>query len=209
MARCVELDHPLVKHHLGRLRDRRAGAAAFRANVRRLTAVLCSEATRDLPLRPCRIETPMMTMEAAELSDRIAVVPILRAGLGMIDPVLEMIPEAEVWVLGLYRDERTLRPVEYYSRIPDEDPPPTALVVDPMLATGGSAKAAIDAIRRWGVTRIKLLSLIAAPEGLAVIEREHPGVQTYVCAVDEKLNEEGFILPGLGDAGDRIFNTHV
>lgn len=207
MERVVELDHPLASHHLGRLRDRRTPAAEFRAIVRRLTALLCAEATRDLPLRPCRIETPMTAMEGHELSERMAVVPILRAGLGMIDPVLEMLPDAEVWVLGLYRDERTLTPVEYYSKIPADDPPPMALVVDPMLATGGSAKAAIDVIGRWGVERIKLLSLIAAPEGLELIAREHPAVRTYVCAIDEKLNEQGFILPGLGDAGDRIFNT--
>jgi uracil phosphoribosyltransferase len=208
MDRVVELNHPLAAHHLARLRDRHTSAGEFRALVRRLTVLLCCEALRDLSLCSRRVQTPLTETEGQELRDRFAVVPILRAGLGMIDPVLELVPEAEVWVVGLYRDEQTLEPVEYYRKLPADNPPPIAMVVDPMLATGGSAKAAIDVIRRWGVERIKLLSLIAAPEGLELVISEHEEVQVYVCSVDEGLDSRGFIVPGLGDAGDRIFNTH-
>jgi uracil phosphoribosyltransferase len=141
------------------------------------------------------------------MRQRIGVVPILRAGMGMVDPVLRLLPDAEVWHLGIYRDERTLKPVEYYQKLPEDDPVDLALVVDPMLATGGSAVAALGLVERWGAKRVKLLTIIAAPEGIGVVHEAHPEVPIYTCQVDDHLNEHGYIVPGLGDAGDRIFNT--
>ncbi|MHB1156453.1 MAG: uracil phosphoribosyltransferase [Phycisphaerales bacterium] len=201
------MDHPLVSHHLSQLRDRDTPPQAFRAALGRLTYLLAFEATSDLRLQDHQIITPVAPAKGRVLSQRIGVVPILRAALGMVDPVLTLLPEAQVWHLGYYRDEKTLEPVEYYRKIPMDDPVDVALVLDPMLATGGSAAAALRCARHWGVKHIKLLSVIAAPEGVSHIQRQFPDVQVYVCAVDEKLNERGYIVPGLGDAGDRMFNT--
>jgi uracil phosphoribosyltransferase len=201
------IDHPLAAHHLAELRDVNTPPQRFRANVARLAYILCCEATRDLATEPGTVSTPLASAPAARLSQRIALVPILRAGLAMVEPMLEMIPSAEVWHLGVYRDEKTLRPVEYYHKLPPNRPPQVAMVLDPMLATGGSAVWAIDATKRWGAGRVKLLSIIAAPEGLERVRREHPDVAVYVCAIDSHLNEHGYIVPGLGDAGDRAFNT--
>lgn len=201
------VEHPLVAHHLTRLRDRTTGPAEFRSLVRRLAALLAYEATKDLHLQQQPVETPLTTTVGHRLDQRIGLVPILRAGLGMVDPIIDLIPEAEVWHLGLYRDEKTAEPVEYYSKLPPRDPVDVGLVLDPMLATGGSAASALAALRRWGVPSLKLLALIAAPEGLAELESQFPDAQVYVCSVDECLNEQKFIVPGLGDAGDRSFNT--
>ena len=201
------IDHPLVKHHLTRLRDADTSPSAFRELIHRLTELLTYEATKDLEVERVRVATPMQAMEGYRLKGRIGLVPILRAGLGMVDPVLAMLPAAEVWHLGFYRDEKTLSPVEYYKKLPEADPVDTAMIIDPMLATGGSAVAAIDAVREWGVHDVRLLGMLAAPEGITCVHEHSPDVRVYVCAVDERLNDRGFILPGLGDAGDRIFNT--
>ena len=207
MTFVTAVDHPLVKHHLARLRDRDTPPAEFRALVQRLAVLLAYEATKDLQLANVEVQTPLTTTAGQVLQQRIGVVPILRAGLGMVDPVLDLIPNAEVWHLGLYRDEETAQPVEYYSKLPSASPVDVALVLDPMLATGGSAASALAALKRWGVPRLKLLSLIAAPEGIAALEAEFPEARIYVCAIDERLNDQKFIVPGLGDAGDRSFNT--
>lgn len=207
MTFVTAVEHPLVKHHLARLRSRETPPAEFRALVQRLAVLLAYEATSDLRLEAVEVQTPLTKTAGQVLQQRIGVVPILRAGLGMVDPVLDLIPNAEVWHLGLYRDEATAQPVEYYSKLPAASPVDVALVLDPMLATGGSAASALAALQRWGVPTLKLLSLIAAPEGIAVLEAQFPEAQVYVCAVDEQLNDQKFIVPGLGDAGDRSFNT--
>ncbi|MBI1369204.1 MAG: uracil phosphoribosyltransferase [Planctomycetes bacterium] len=199
--------HPLVAHYLSQLRDERTPPTTFRQLVGQLTFVQCIEAMRDLELEAIDVKTPLTPTRGFRLKHRLAVVPILRAGLGMVEAVLAMAPWAEVRHLGIYRDERTLEPVEYYHKLPSDDPPDVGMIVDPMLATGGSATAAIEALKRWGVPRIKQVSLLAAPEGIAHVNRTHPDVQIYVCAVDERLNDKGYIVPGLGDAGDRIFGT--
>lgn len=201
------IQHPLVDHHLCRLRDRDTPPNIFRATMRRLAVLLAYEATKDLSLREGLVETPLAQTRGRRLNQRIGLVPILRAGLGMVDPVLDLIPEAEVWHLGFYRDEKTLQPVEYYQKLPRGGAVEVALILDPMLATGGSALAAIRAVRNWGVERVKLVALIAAPEGIAAVQQAHPTCQIHVCAVDERLNERGYIVPGLGDAGDRVFNA--
>lgn len=207
MPQVTEVTHPLVKKHLTRLRDKSTPPEEFRALIRRLAVLLAYEATQDLELRPLEIETPLCTTAGHTFAQRIGLVPILRAGLGLVDPILDLVPSAEVWHLGLYRDETTAQPVEYYSKLPESRPVDLALVLDPMLATGGSATLAIDAVERWGVPRVKLLSVIAAPEGIESISQKHPAAEIFVCAIDERLNEQKFIVPGLGDAGDRTFNT--
>jgi uracil phosphoribosyltransferase len=207
MSRIVEVAHPLIKHHLSRLRDKHTPPAEFRQLVHRLAVLLAYEATSDLALRDTEIETPLTRMLAHALSQRVGLVPILRAGLGMVDPILNLIPTAEVWHLGLYRDEETALPVEYYSKLPHSEPVDVALVVDPMLATGGSALAALAALQKWGVRRITILSIIASRVGIDAVNREFPEAAIYVCAIDPELNNRKFIVPGLGDAGDRIFNT--
>jgi len=207
MPTLVEMSHPLVKHHLSRLRDKHTPPTEFRQLVHRLAVLLAYEATSDLALRPAEIETPLMSFVGQALSQRIGLVPILRAGLGMVDPVLNLIPTAEVWHLVLYRDEETARPVEYYSKLPHSEPVDVALVVDPMLATGGSALAALAALQKWGVRKVKLLSIIASRVGVEAVHKEYPSAAIYVCAIDPELNSRKFIVPGLGDAGDRIFNT--
>ena len=206
MSKVHEIDHPLVKHHLTHLRSAKTAPHVFRAQLRRLAVLLASEATHDLPLRSKTVDTPVRTMEGQVLDVRIGLVPILRAGLGLTDPILDLLPTAEVWHLGFYRDEKTHEPVEYYQKFSD-NPPDVVFVLDPMLATGGSAVASIDTVKRWGAKEIRMLSIIAAPEGIGRLARAHPDVEVFVCGIDEGLDENAFIVPGLGDAGDRTFNT--
>jgi uracil phosphoribosyltransferase len=200
-------NHPLVLHKLGVLRDKATDHRSFRELVRELALLLCYEATRDLELIPATVMTPMGEAKAFKAQESIGLVPILRAGLGLVEGVTELLPQVQVWHIGLYRDEKTLRPVEYYNRLPTEPTVSMCLVLDPMLATGGSAVATIDILKRWGVKRIKYLGLIAAPEGVERLTTAHPDVPIHVAAIDERLNEIGFIVPGLGDAGDRQFGT--
>jgi uracil phosphoribosyltransferase len=202
--------HPAVLHKLAVLRDVATEPKKFREVVRELSWLLGYEALADARLRPLQVRTPLETMEGHELGDRIGLIPILRAGLGMVDAMLELMPTAQVWHLGLFRDERTLRPVEYYNRLPDSASVDLCLILDPMLATGGSGTAAIEVLKRWGAVkpvRIKLVNLIAAPEGVAAVTAAHPDVEIHCAALDRQLNDKGYILPGLGDAGDRQFGT--
>ena len=199
--------HPAVLHKLAVLRDIHTEPKKFREVVRELSWLLGYEALADARIRPLTVRTPIEETQAAELADRIGLVPILRAGLGMVDAMLELMPTAQVWHLGLFRDERTLRPVEYYNRLPDSATVDVCLILDQMLATGGSATAAIEVLKRWGAVRIKLVNLIAAPEGVDAVTRAHPDVPIHCAALDRQLNERGYIMPGLGDAGDRQFGT--
>ena len=207
MSGAFEVQHPLIACHLTRLRDKTTPPAEFRQLVHRLASLLAYEATKDLRTTTISVETPLVKTSGCQLAQRIGLVPILRAGLGMVDPVLELIPTAEVWHLGLYRDEETAKPVKYYSKLPALRPVDVALVLDPMLATGGSVVAALSTLRDWGVPHVKLLSVLAAEEGIHFVESEFPDSQIYVCQIDPELNDQKFIVPGLGDAGDRIFNT--
>jgi uracil phosphoribosyltransferase len=200
-------EHPLIRHKMALLRHVGTEPKRFRELVRELSMLLCYEATRDLQLIPETVPTPLGLAEGHRLRTKIGLIPILRAGLGMVEGTLEMIPTAEVWHIGLYRDERTLHPVEYYNKLPTEPTVQLSLVLDPMLATGGSATATVDILKRWGSERIKYLGLIAAPEGIQQLSSTHPDVDIHVAAVDERLNEIGYIVPGLGDAGDRQFGT--
>ncbi len=202
-----KVDHPLIQLHLTRLRDKTTSTALFRQSVRRLATLLAYEATKDLAVKQTRVETPLIETDGVELCDRVALVPILRAGLGMIDPVLDLLPTAEVWHLGLYRDEETAKPVRYYDKLPAAHPADVAIILDPMLATGGSVMAALMTLREWGVKQVKVASLIASREGIDAVEAQFPEAQIYVCQIDPILNDQKFIVPGLGDAGDRIFNT--
>lgn len=201
--------HPLIQHHLAALRDKATPPAEFRRLVQRLSVLLAYEATANLALRPEQIETPLVTTTCHVVSQRIGLVPILRAGLGMVDSILNLIPDAEVWHLGVYRDEATAKPVEYYSKLPETKPVDLAMVVDPMLATGGSAIAALETLKRWGVPQLKMLAVIASQEGIDMVQRIVPEVEIHVCAIDPILNDHKYIVPGLGDAGDRIFNTLI
>ena len=202
--------HPAALHKLAILRDERTEPKKFREIVRELSWLLGYEALADARVNPLTVQTPIEETQAHELGDRIGLVPILRAGLGMVDAMLELMPTAQVWHLGLFRDERTLRPVEYYNKLPDSASVDLCLILDPMLATGGSATAAIEVLKRWGAVtpvRIKLVNLIAAPEGVAAVTAAHPDVEIHCAALDRQLNEKGYIMPGLGDAGDRQFGT--
>ena len=199
--------HPAVLHKLGILRDEKTEPKKFREVVRELSWLLGYEALADARVRSIKVKTPLETMGGHELGERIGLIPILRAGLGMVDAMLELMPTAEVWHLGLFRDERTLRPVEYYNKLPDSASVDLCLILDPMLATGGSATAAIEVLKKWGAVRIKLVNLIAAPEGVEAVTTAHPDVEIHVAALDRQLNEKGYIMPGLGDAGDRQFGT--
>ena len=199
--------HPLVAHKLTKLRDRETDPKKFRELIREIAALIVYEATRDLVTIPTSVVTPMGEAQGAVLREKIGLVPILRAGLGMVEGIWDLMPSSEVWHIGLYRDERTLKPVEYYNKLPVEPTVSVCLVLDPMLATGGSAVAAIDILKRWGVTKIKFVGLIAAPEGIENLSRHHPDVPIHVAAIDSHLNEIGYIVPGLGDAGDRQFGT--
>ncbi len=206
-------NHPLIRHKLTLLRRASTEPKKFRELVRELTWLLAYEALNDLQLIDCPIETPMGATVGKELAERVGLVPILRAGLGMVDAMLEVLPMAEVWHIGLYRDHKTLAPVEYYNKLPVEPKVQVCLILDPMLATGGSAVATVDILKRWGAKRIKFMGLIAAPEGVARLHSAHPDVDIHVAAVDDHLTDgsdggpAGYIVPGLGDAGDRQYGT--
>jgi uracil phosphoribosyltransferase len=199
--------HPAVLHKLALLREVATEPKKFRELVREISWLVGYEALADAQLEDITVRTPLEEMTGQRLADRIGLVPILRAGLGMVDALLELFPTAQVWHLGLFRDERTLRPVEYYNRLPDKATVDTCLILDPMLATGGSATAAIEVLKDWGAARIKLVNLIAAPEGVRAVASAHPDVAIHTAALDRQLNERGYIMPGLGDAGDRQFGT--
>ena len=207
MANILASQHPLVAHKLSRLRDKRTDPKKFRELVREIAALLAYEATADLLTIPRQIETPLARVTGVELKEKIGLVPILRAGLGMVEGFWELMPTAEVWHIGLYRDEKTLQPVQYYNKLPIEPTVSVCLILDPMLATGGSAVATTDIVKRWGVRKIKFVGLIGSPEGIALMQKAHPDVPIYLAAVDDHLNERGYIIPGLGDAGDRQFGT--
>jgi len=207
MSNVFASDHPLLAHKLTRLRDKNTDPKKFRELVREMAALLAYEATADLATMSREVETPLAIFHGTELREKIGLVPILRAGLGMVEGIWGLMPSAEVWHIGLYRDEKTLKPVEYYNKLPIEPTVSVCLILDPMLATGGSATATTDILKRWGVKKIKFVGLIGAPEGIAAMQKAHPDVPIYLAAVDERLNEHGYILPGLGDAGDRQFGT--
>lgn len=202
------LDHPLIQHKLTILRDERTGVKEFREIVSEVAGLMCYEATRDLPTEDVTVKTPVATgVFKALAGKKLAIVPVLRAGLGMVDGILNLIPSAKVGHIGLYRDPESLEPVEYYCKMPNDIAERDVIILDPMLATGGSASAAIQFIKNYDVKHIKLMNIIAAPEGVERVQRDHPDVSIYCAALDEKLNEHGYIVPGLGDAGDRIFGT--
>ena len=202
------LDHPLLQHKLSILRDENTGVKDFREVVSEIATLMCYEATRDLPLEEVEIKTPITTAKFKTIAGKkLAIVPVLRAGLGMVDGILTLIPSAKVGHIGLYRDPDTLEPVEYYCKMPNDIAEREVIILDPMLATGGSASAAIQFIKDYQVKNIKLMNIIAAPEGIQRVHHDHPDVDIYCAALDEKLNDHGYIVPGLGDAGDRIFGT--
>lgn len=201
------LDHPLVDCHLTTLRKKSTNPVEFRRSVGRLSTLLAYAATDDLRTAEIPIETPIQKMIGQQLLHRIGLIPIMRAGIAMVEPMLDLIPHSEVWHLGFYRDEKTAEPVHYYSKLPESLPVDVAFILDPMLATGGSAAMACQQMVDWGVDKIKMLSIISAPEGVDRLQSQFPEVEIHTCVVDDRLNEEKFIVPGLGDAGDRIFNT--
>lgn len=208
MAKVVVMDHPLIQHKIGYIRRTDTGTKDFRETIAEIANLICYEATRDLKLKDVEIETPICKTTVKELAGKkLAVVPILRAGLGMVDGVLQLVPAAKVGHIGLYRDPETLKPVEYYCKLPADCAQREVFVVDPMLATGGSSVAAIKLLKDRGCKNIHFMCIIAAPEGVERMKKEHPDVDIYIGALDEKLNEHGYIVPGLGDAGDRIFGT--
>ncbi len=208
MAKTVVMDHPLIQHKIGLIRKKETGTKDFRQAIGEIAMLICYEATRDLKLEDVEIETPICKTIAKELrGKKMAIVPILRAGLGMVDGVLQLIPAAKVGHIGLYRDPETLNPVEYYCKLPADCAEREVFVVDPMLATGGSSVAAIQMLKDKGCKNIHFMCIIAAPEGVAKMQECHPDVDMYIGALDEKLNDHGYIVPGLGDAGDRIFGT--
>ena len=201
-------DHPLIQHKLSIMRDKNTGAKEFRELLQEIATLMVYEVTRDLPTEEVEVETPICTCKARKLAgEKVAIVPILRAGLGMVDGIMNLIPTCRVGHIGLYRDPETKEPVEYYCKLPPDSPSRVLIVLDPMLATGGSASAAIQFMKNYGCKNIKMMNIIAAPEGVKRIEEDHPDVEFYVAALDDHLNEHGYIVPGLGDAGDRIFGT--
>ena len=207
-GKVIVMEHPLIAHKITYIRQETVGTKEFREMIGEIAQLMCYEATRDLELQDVRIKTPITEMTGKELAGKkLAIVPILRAGVGMVDGMLSLIPAAKVGHIGLYRDPETLEPVEYYCKLPVDSENRELLVLDPMLATGGSASAAITFIKKRGCNHIRLVNLIAAPEGIARVQREHPDVDIYVAGLDEKLNDHGYIVPGLGDAGDRLFGT--
>jgi uracil phosphoribosyltransferase len=199
--------HPLIGTKLTLLRNVTTDSKKFRELIREIAAMLAYEATMDLAVSEVEVQTPLQMAKGTALMELIGLVPILRSGLGMVEGVYELMPGSEVWHIGLYRDERTLKPVAYYNRLPIEPTVSVCLVLDPMLATGGSAVATVDILKKWGVNKIKFVGIIAAPEGIECLHAAHPDVPIHIAAIDEGLNEHGFILPGLGDAGDRQFGT--
>ncbi len=207
MSNVLVSNHPLIAHKLTRLRDKRTEPKKFRELVREIAGLLAYEATADLATVVKQIETPLAVTTGAELREKIGLVPILRAGLGMVEGIWELMPSAEVWHIGLYRDEKTLKPVQYYNKLPIEPTVSVCLILDPMLATGGSATATADVLKKWGVKKIKFVGLIGAPEGIHAMQSAHPDIPIHLAAVDERLNERAYIVPGLGDAGDRQFGT--
>lgn len=207
MSQLFVSTHPLVQHKLALLRDERTDCRKFRELVREISTLLIYEATRDLLTEPVTVKTPLAETVGQRLAEKVGLIPILRAGLGMVEGAWQMMPGAEVWHIGLSRDERTLQPVEYYSRLPVSPTVDVCLILDPMLATGGSAVAAVDILKRWGAQKIKFVGIIGARPGVERMQETHPDVPIYLAALDEKLNEHGFIVPGLGDAGDRMFGT--
>ncbi len=200
-------NHPLVKHKLTLLRDKTTESKKFRELIREISLLIAYEALSDLAVVPKPVETPLTTTQGYKLAEPIGLIPILRSGLGMVEGIWEMIPSAEVWHIGLFRDEETLRPVSYYNRLPIHPTVSVCLILDPMLATGGSAVKAVEILKKWGARRIKFLGLIGAPEGVEALNSEHPDVEIYLAALDDHLNERAYIVPGLGDAGDRQFGT--
>ncbi len=213
MERVFVSQHPLVRHKLTLLRDRNTDHKQFRELIREIAILLAYEATQDLALDEVTVQTPLAEAKGYALRENIGLIPILRAGLGMVEGIWEMMPGAQVWHIGLFRDERTLKPIEYYNKLPVSPTVQVCLILDPMLATGGSAVATVDILKRWGAERIKFVGILAAPEGLRNLTSTHPDVDVHIAAIDERLTREGeewppgFIVPGLGDAGDRQFGT--
>ena len=208
MKKVVVTDHPLIQHKLTLMRDKNTGSKDFRELLTEITMLMGYEITRELPLEEVEIETPVIKTKSKVIAGKkLGIVPILRAGLGMVDGLVNLVPAAKVGHVGLYRDPETLQPVEYYSKFPQDIHEREMIVVDPMLATGGSAVAAIDVLKRDGAKTIKLVNLVASPEGIEEVHKYHPDVDIYVASIDEKLNDHGYIVPGLGDAGDRLFGT--
>ena len=207
MNTIFESSHPLVAHKVTRLRDKSTDPKKFRELVREISALMAYEATADLEIAPMEVETPLSMADGMNLKQPIGLVPILRAGLGMVEGIWGLMPTAEVWHIGLYRDERTLQPVEYYNKLPLEPTVSVCLVLDPMLATGGSAVATVDILKEWGVQRVKFVGIIASPEGVGAMQTAHPDVPLHLAVIDKQLNDQGYIVPGLGDAGNRQFGT--
>lgn len=208
MSKVTQIDHPLILHKLAFIRNKDTGSKDFRELVEEVSMLMAYEVTRDLSTEEVEIETPICKTKCKMLSGKkMAIVPILRAGLGMVDGMLKLIPAAKVGHIGLYRDEETLQPVEYFCKLPQDIAERDVIVVDPMLATGGSAADAITMLKKRGAKNLRLMCLISSPEGIALVQKEHPDVDIYVAGIDEKLNENGYIVPGLGDAGDRLFGT--
>ncbi|MDB0439294.1 uracil phosphoribosyltransferase [Clostridioides difficile] len=208
MSKVVETNHPLIQHKLTLMRDKNTGSKDFRELLTEITMLMGYEITKDIPLKDVEIETPIQkTLSKVVAGKKLAIIPILRAGLGMVDGLVSLMPAAKVGHVGLYRDPETLKPVEYYCKLPQDIGERDIIVVDPMLATGGSAVAAIDLLKSKGAKSIKLANLVAAPEGIQEVQKYHDDVDIYVASIDEKLNEHGYIIPGLGDAGDRLFGT--
>ncbi len=207
MSKLFVMDHPLISHKIAMLRDKNTSVRDFRALVNEIALLMGYEATKDLKMTEVEVETPVATTKGQVIERQVALVPILRAGLGMVDALMSLIPAAKVGHIGLYRDHETLQPVEYYCKLPSDIGQRQVLVLDPMLATGGSSSAAISFIKKRGAKNIRLVCVIGAPEGVKAVQEAHPDVDIYVAALDEKLNENGYIVPGLGDAGDRLFGT--
>ena len=207
MGKTQASTHPLILHKVTLMRDKDTEPKKFRELVREVSALMAYEATQDLSTQKKKVDSPMGPAEGGELEETIGLIPILRAGLGMVEGIWELIPESQVWHIGLYRDEETLQPVQYYNKLPTHPTVGICLVLDPMLATGGSAVATIDILKKWGVRKIKYVGILGAPEGIENLKEHHPDVPIYLAAIDDRLNEIGYIVPGLGDAGDRQFGT--